>query len=293
MKRAHIFSILITGIVFSLMLVLMTGTAAAQRPGRPTPVATLDRSSINTNRTPIATPNAAQPTFQRPTTGSALSIVVPTFSLPINLTLTPHDTLSLTGASEEAATVVNSFASSYLGTSYTFLYSGSLSDSNTSENWDAIMAQLPANIQSYITTFTSAAAGSYWGAFQTGIGIVAVGDCTNNPTCTINMDNLNVYLTNASAGVYSTYTADTVASAGDALNLIHAVYPELNGVALQAISSDQGYVFQAVTYATGVSSTKQVTASSKLYAAGVINAGTQALVYAIVGIGDGYVGMMN
>jgi hypothetical protein len=188
--------------------------------------------------------------------------------------------------------VINSFAATYLGTSYDFLYAGSLGSGTSSPNWDAFVAKLPANVQSYITAFSSAAGGSYWGLFKNGMGMTAIGDCTDNPNCTISMDSMNVYLTSASSGVYSVYTAGAAANASDALNIIHAVYPGLSSVALEAITSDQGYTFQAVTYGTGVSN-QQVTASTRIYVAGVVKSGTQSLVYAVVGIGDGYVGMIQ
>ena len=285
MKRSLVVSISLSALVLALTLVLMTGTVAAQRPPRATPAAT--RSTSSAKRTPIATPNGSQPTRQHSTLGTPVG----TFTVPINLTLTPRGTPQIPASSDEAKTVINTFASTYLGTSYDFLYAGSL-DGSTSAKWDAFVAKLPANVQSYITAFSSAAGGSYWGLFKTGMGMTAIGDCTDNPNCTISMDSLNVYLTTASSGIYSVYTAGTAASASDALNLIHSVYPALSSVALEAVSSNQGYVFQAVTYSTGTNN-KQVTASTRIYVAGVVKSGTQSLVYAVIGVGDGYVGMIQ
>ncbi len=292
MKRSHLGSVSLSVMVFSLALIIMTGTVAAQRPGRATPVATVDRSGASVQRTPISTPNAAQPTRQKPAgTGGVISTSVATFSVPLNLTLTPRGTLSVPASSDEAKTVINSFSSIYLGMAYDFLYAGSL-EGSSSANWDAFVAKLPANVQSYIATFSSAAGGAYWGLFKNGMGMTAIGDCTSNPNCTISMDSLNVYLTSASSGVYSVYTAGTANNANDALNVIHNTYPGLNAVALQAVTTTQVYLFQAVDYGTGVSN-KQVTASTRIYVAGVVKAGTQSLVYAVVGVGDGYVGMIQ
>jgi hypothetical protein len=287
MKRTSVYSVSLCAVVLILALVLMTDTVAAQRPGRPTPAATLDRSGSSAKRTPIATPDAAQATRQHPNAGTPIA----TLSIPLNLTLTPRGTLPVPGSSEEATNVINSFASIYLGIAYDFLYAGTLDGDNTSANWDAFVAKLPTNLQSYITTFSTAAGGSYWGLFKNGMGMTAIGDCTANPNCTISMDNLNIYLTSASSGVYSVYTPGVAANAADALNLIHAVYPGLSSVALEAVTSNQGYAFQAVTNSSGVSN-QQVTASTRIYVAGVIKSGTQSLVYAVVGIGDGYVGMI-
>ena len=295
MKRSTLFSAGLSAVVVILGLVLMTGTVAAQRPGRATPAATKDRSGSSANRTPIATPDAAQATRTRPNgngSSGAAGTPLATLSIPLNLTLTPRGTMPVPGSSEEAATVINTFASTYLGSSYNFLYSGALTGGNTSPQWAAFVAQLPAETQAYITAFTNAAGGSYWGVYKTGLGMTAIGDCSNNPNCTISMDDLNVYLTSASAGIYAGYVPGTAANATDALNLIHSAYPNLNAITLEAVASDQGYVFQAVSYGTDVNN-KQVTAAAQVYVAGVVKAGTQSLVYAVVGIGDGYVGMVQ
>ncbi len=288
MKRNHVVSVSLLITALSLTLVMMSGTVEAQRPGRATPAATLDRSGSNGRRTPIATPDAAQPTRQRPNANTPVATV----SLPLNLTQTPRGTFAVPGSSEEAATVVNSFASTYLSISYDFLYAGSLDGESDSAQWDTFVAQLPESVQSYIGVFSNAAGTSYWGVFKNGLGMTAIGDCTNNPNCMISMDSLNLYLTSASSGVYALYTDGAAANASDALNLIRSVYPGLNAVALEAVSAQQGYAFEAVTSASGVNN-KQVTASTRIYLAGVVKAGTQSLVYAVVGVGDGYVGMIQ
>ncbi|MBI1281651.1 MAG: hypothetical protein GC179_26230 [Anaerolineaceae bacterium] len=285
MKRSHLLPVSLSVLALVLVLVVMAVPVAAQRPGRATPAATLDRSGSSGKRTPIATPNAAQSTRQRPTLSA-------TFNVPLNLTLTPHGTLAVPVSSEEAKTVMNSFASTYLGASYDYVYAGTLDGSGGSANWDAFVASLPADVQAYISAFTSAAGGSYWGLFKNGLAMTAIGDCSNNPNCTISMDDLNVYLTSASSGVYSVYVAGTVNNANDALSLIYHTYPGLNAAGLQSVTTTQGYAFQAVDYGTGISN-KQVTASAKIEVAGVVTVGTQSLVYAVVGVGDGYVGMIQ
>lgn len=293
-----------SSIVFMVMLLLigvgvlgLSGTVVAQRPGRATPIATVDRSNAGANRTPIATPDPAQPTRQRPNEASGsltrTPLALATFNLPvINLTLTPRGTFAFAGQSDEAEQVINSFAATHLGTSYDFLYAGAITGDATLEQWDAYVAALPSEVQGYIATFASAAGGSYWGVFSSGMGMTAIGDCTDNPNCTISMDNLNVYLTSASAGIYAVYLPSTAANSSEALNLIYTAYPALVSVPLEAVSAESGYVFQSVGYDTGVNG-QQVTASTRIYAVGVVSAGTQSLVYASVGVGDGYVGKMN
>lgn len=294
-----------SGIIFVVIAMLigvwgwgLAETVVAQRPERPTPRATFDRSNAGANRTPIATPDGNQATRQRPNgEGGALltrtPLTMPTFNLPvINLTLTPRGTFAFGGQSDEAEQVINSFAASHLGTAYDFLYAGAITGEATLEQWDAYVAQLPAEVQGYISTFASAAGGSYWGVFTSGMAMAAIGDCTNNPNCTISMDNLNLYLTSASAGIYAVYLPSVAANSSDALNLIYTAYPALVGVPLEAVTTEVGYVFQSVGYDTGVNG-QQVTASTRVYAVGVVSSATGSLVYASVGVGDGYVGKMN
>ena len=283
MKRPILYSVSLTAVVLLLALVVITSTVAAQRPGRPTPPTTLDRSGSNAKRTPIAN---AQPTRQRPNAGTPVA----TFSVPLNITLTPRSTLAAPDSSEEATTIINSFASSYLGVTKDFLYAGTLGAGNTPENWDTLVAQLPDGVQWYMATFSQLAGVSYWGIFKNGMSMTTIGDCTDNPTCTISMDNLNVYLTTASAGIYSVYMSGEAASANDALNMIYSAYPSLKGMTLEPLPADQGYEFQTISYATELIN-QQATITSRLYLAGVIKIGNQSMVYAVVGIGENYVAM--
>ena len=276
MKRITLYWIGLSVIASILALMVMTGTVAAQRPDRPTPAATFDRSGPNAQHTPIATANSGTP--------------IAGVGVPLNLTLTPRGTLAAPGSSEEATSTINSFSSTYLGITNDYLNAGTFDAGNTFDNWDALVAKLPDDVQWYIGAFSYMAGVSYWGLFKSGMGMTTVGDCTDNSACIISMDNLNVYLTTASAGVYSVYTSEAAADATDALNMIHAAYPNLKDVALEPLVSDQGYEFQTVIYGTDASN-QQVAVSSRLYVAGVIKIGTESLVYAVVAIGDNYVAL--
>lgn len=310
---------LMPGLSFALLVafLIISTTTTAQRPGRPTPAATVERGGGNganrtpmatpvsatverggnsANRTPIATPDAARPTRERPDTTGLTMTPFATFNIPSDPALTPRATRQQPASSAEAEAALSGFAGTYLGAGYTWLYAGDLDSSSASPEaiaaWNTAVAQLPAEVQAYIAAFSNAATGSYWGVFQAGSGMVAVGDCTNNPNCVVTVDNLNVYLTSASGGVYAVYMAGAATSDTDALNLIHTAYPALSGVALEAVSAEQGYAFEAVTYGTSTSG-QQVQAATRLYVSGTIIVGNQSLVYAVVGVGDGYVNLMR
>ncbi|MEZ4668876.1 MAG: hypothetical protein R3E39_13290 [Anaerolineae bacterium] len=294
-------------IVFTLLLsgtLLITTTA--QRPNRQTPAATIERgssggNSSSINRTPFATPDSTSGTRERPNSNVSTNLTttpltIPTFSLPTIPAVTPRPTRQSPASSGEAEAALSGFATSYLGSAYTWLYTGDLDSSTASPEavaaWNTLVAQLPAEVQSYIVTFSNVAGGSYWGVFQTGSGMVTVGDCANNPNCVVTVDNLDVYLNGASAGVYASYVANAANSANDALNLVHSAYPKTNSISLAAISTDQGYAFEGYTYSTGAGG-KQVQATTTVYIVGVIPINSQSLLYAVVGVGDGYVNLVR
>jgi hypothetical protein len=201
-------------------------------------------------------------------------------------TLTPHSPAS----SEEAQIVIVDFANQHLGVNPDLLYAG-VWDGNTNQTGDSsqqtldqILSQLPTELQQFIETSYNGSATSYWGVYKTGAGVVVLGDCTNNPNCTFDMDNLNVYLTSSSGGVYGTYTTGTVSSADAALKRVQTTYPALAAVKFTAVKVQQGFAFQATTT---IGSNKQ--AITTFIDAGVVNVGQQSLVYALVAVGEGYV----
>jgi hypothetical protein len=281
--------------VFILMAAALfgAGTAYAQRPGggggRPTPSGGGGDAGRPTREAPVfATPAA---TFAIPADGANFLTPQATFAFPDGI-----PTLQIPTGSSEAEVAVSNFASIYLGIQPDLLYAGNLSESASggagklldsgTASLEAIMSQLPAEAQTFLASASSMSGAMYWGVWQTGAGIVAVGDCTSNPNCTISMDDLHVYLTQSSGGLYSTYTKTVPASAADALNLILATYPGLNGLAFKSSSyTSTGYAFQSEVVSLGSSSTIEI-----VYA-GVVNSGGQSLVYAWVAVGEGYVGI--
>ncbi|MEO8609836.1 MAG: hypothetical protein ABI690_18230 [Chloroflexota bacterium] len=287
----------VSGISVLMIVVLMgVGTASAQRPGggRPTPSGSGGDTSGSTKPTreaPVfATPAA---TLVLPAGGGNFPTLQGTLTLPSSI-----PTLQIPTGSSEAEAAISNFGSMYLGIQQHLLYAGDLTDSLNSASGksgstgeaslQASLDQLPSELQGFLTSAESMSGAMYWGVWQTGSAAVAVGDCTDNPNCTITIDNLNVYLTQSSGGLYMTYTKSAPASSSDALNLILATYPGLNGLTFDPGSyTSTGYAFQSNVVKLGSTSTIEIVYT------GVVNSGGQSLVYAWVAVGEGYVGIVG
>lgn len=250
--------------ILALVIVLIvSGAVHAQRGGRPTPA--------GGRGAPALTP---MPTLARP-----------------NISLTPQPTRTLPGnpslpvISANAAAAVTNFAVAHLGITLDILYAGDFSGATgtTNDTISVVIAQLPAELQVFVESTSNFSGAAYWGAWQTGAGVVALGDCTGNPNCTVSMDNLDLSITTSSGGVYGVYTAGAPTSSSDALRWITTTFPALAGLPFAAVEAEQGYAFQALTYTLGQTSTV------KAVYAGTISAAGQTLVYALVAVGDGYV----
>jgi hypothetical protein len=87
--------------------------------------------------------------------------------------------------------------------------------------------------------------------------------------------------------VYSVYAASAPADASAALNLINSVYPGLAGLEWQPYTAQQGYAFYSMAAAGNGRGQNTI----KLVYAGVVDPNGQALVYALVAVGEGYVQM--
>lgn len=299
--------LLVTGILLFLIGVGMSGMVNAQRGQRQTPTPGVEgsgRGGGRGQRTPMANPVAPQSTPEgfggRGETNTQATIERPSFSFT-PLAVTPgasvaFPTFSLTlpfemNSSAEAESAVNGFATAHLGTAYNLLYAGALTSSSLSPEATAALqsylAALPAEVQNYLSLILNGSGAAYWGVFQNGMGMVALANCADNPGCQVTQESITLYITSSSAGIYSVYTSGAATDSNSALNMILAAYPGLNGLTFTPVTdSSQGFAFQATGFSR--SGTQAVTT---LYYAGVISSSGQSLVYAVVGVGEGYLGM--
>lgn len=194
--------------------------------------------------------------------------------------------------SPEAYEALVAFANDQLGATVDPLYAGTYTG-----DMAALLAYLPAEMQAYVQNLLAVAGAAYWGLWQGGGGAVMVGDCSTNPSaCAISTDTLSAQLTSASAGVYSLLTREGMPASPDAaLQLVTRVYPKLTGLSFAQVTDvESGYAFTATTASLGIDPvTHQPISAAKVIYAGVVNVNGQALVYALVGIGEGYVRVLS
>ncbi len=296
MSRYRLFAILLLILTLGL---IMSSMVSAQRPGRGDGTATPggERPGGGRRETPLATLAAPadrpgrgdltpRPTFERPSFSFTPdpNRPQPTFSLTLP---------AFAGASVEADAAINGFAGTHLGTVYALLAGGSLNSATLSPEAIALIqsfiAALPAQAQSFIAQMADGSGAAYWGVFQNGMGMVALADCTTNPNCQVTEDNLTLILTSSSGGVYAVYAPASVSDANAALNLLLATYPALTGLSFTpSAEASQGYAFQATAFSR--SGTQSI---SKGVYGGVVPANAQALVYVVIGVGEGYIEMMQ
>ena len=184
------------------------------------------------------------------------------------------------------------FATDQLGAVVEPLYAGV-----ATADVQALLLYLPAEIQAYFLNASTISGATYWGLMHGGAAAVSVGDCAaNSANCAVSADNLSMQLSSASAGIYGLLTTQTAPAAPtDALSLITTVYPKLNGLSFTQISDvTPGYAFTASTASIGYDpATGQLISVAKVVYAGVVNVDGQAFVYALVALGEGYVGVVG
>ncbi len=202
----------------------------------------------------------------------------------------PAETSPTPSADAYEALVV--FANDQLAVTVDPLYAGSFTG-----DVQTIMAYLPAEIQALLLNATSISGNAYWGLMAGGAGVVLVGDCASSPSaCAVNSDNLTTQLSSASAGTYGfLVSAAAPTSADAALQLVTQVYPKFTGLSFAQVTDvETGYLFMATTASMGIDPvTYQPVSVVKVIYSGVVTVNGQSFVYTLVGIGEGYVNILN
>ncbi|MBL8131912.1 MAG: hypothetical protein JNL42_08645 [Anaerolineae bacterium] len=222
-------------------------------------------------------------TSSAPTTTITIGDVTVSGSYPAASAPTP---------SAEAYEALVIFANDQLGAVIDPLYAGAYTG-----EFQQVMAYLPPEMQAYAQNLVAIAGATYWGLWQGGGGAVMVGDCASNPSaCAVSGDTLSMQLSGASAGVYGLLTGEVMpADASAALHLVTRVYPKLTGLSFAQISDiDSGYAFTATTASMGFDpATGQPISAAKVITAGVVSVNGTAFVYALVGVGEGFVTVLS
>ncbi|MDQ7027997.1 MAG: hypothetical protein Q9P44_20845 [Anaerolineae bacterium] len=221
-----------------------------------------------------------------PTSPDDIEAMLADMALPVDLDL---ESLALGGSSDTAYAGIVGFAQLYLGRSVEPLYADEITTTGSDDLAAAltqVLADLPAELQQIVT---SADGIVYWAVLSNGAASVYTGDDCSEPTCTVSIDNLQVNITSASMGVYLLYVDGSVGNSSAAYNLIVQTYPALATYGLTPAESDSGFMFTAYDYALSGS---DVSATGAM--AGVLPMENgKSLVYALVGVGEGYVALMR
>lgn len=192
-------------------------------------------------------------------------------------------------SSETAYAAIVGFAEIYLGITPAPLYAAEFNTANAgtrprrgsstemSAELESIVEQFPEELQ---TMLANASGIAYAGLMSNGLAVVYTGECTA-AQCSISMDNLQFQITQESLGAYAVYISGTVTDANSAMAMVKAAYPALNSIPLAPTDVETGYAFTAV-------SGDMESASVIAYYAGTVAVGQYALVYAAVGVGQGY-----
>ncbi len=204
-------------------------------------------------------------------------------SVPVNATPAP---------SAEAYEALVVFANDQLGAVIEPLYAGVATDAI-----GQVIAYLPDEIEAQLLNATTISGATYWGLVTGGAATVIVGDCaTNAANCAITADNLSVQLSSAATGMYGLLTSAAIPTTAEAaLSLITTVYPKLDGLAFNQITDvEQGLAFMATTASVGYDvDTQQPVSTAKVVYAGVVEINGAPFVYAVIGIGEGYVNHLS
>lgn len=293
-------------ILFALPLWGMMTVSANITSNQPRPPERTPRPTQERNQPTISTP---QPRATRDLSGyfDNLTAVVPSLTVEayptidltmptdmpawdeidfsqLQLTLTWENPLE---TSPEAYSALVGFDNTYLGSGQAPSYAGMYTATGeTSEIYSAVLAQLPAEVQSYLAIISGSDAVTYWGTYPAGVGILVIADC-NISQCTQSYDSLQLQIAQASMGAYSTYKTGAPTNENEALSMIVSAYPLLGSATFYPYATETGYAFSAIS-----NNVTRSSASVVGYYVGVIPAGGSSLVYVVVGIGDGSVAVM-
>lgn len=308
--------------VACLVLVGMvwSGAALAQRgEGRSTPAgggdsarptlagSTGGRNQARSTPIPGATLAPARPTGQptrAPFTPSFQATATVPFNLPnlntLDTSQLPYDfplealQLEPPQSSAEAYSALVSFAAQHLGIGVTPLYAGTVEDASAALSGETatggsaalwqVMQMFPAEVQELAAATSALEGTAYWGLFSSGIGMVMLADCTENPECTMELESTQINFSNLVMGIYGLYLPDAAPSSEDAaLRLIQRTYPALAGMNFTYLGmAEEGYDFAALenTFSRGA-------AHVKIAWAGTVAYNNQAMVYVFMAVGDG------
>jgi hypothetical protein len=179
------------------------------------------------------------------------------------------------------------FANDQLGAAVQPVYAGQATQEVLN-----LLATLPTQVQNPVYTAPNLDAVGYYGLLKGGVAALAVGQCAAGQTCQVSAD-LPAELSQASLGVLALQTGEPLpATPAEALQLVSVMYPKLTGLPFTQLADVPGLVFMAQTSSVAVQN-GQPTVVAKVVVAGVEQVNGRTVVYAAVGLGEGYASLLN
>lgn len=174
------------------------------------------------------------------------------------------------------------FANDQLGAVVQPLYAGT-----ATEEIAEVLAYLPDEIEAYALETLIVSCDAHWGILNGGAAGVATGYCDGAPQAALSSN---------AAGMYGLHVdAAPPTTDAEALALVTQVFPKLEGLAFATIVDvEQGSAYTATTAGLGVDPvTGEALSVPKVILTGVVTIDGQPYVYALVLVGETYVGLMD
>ncbi|NDJ74960.1 MAG: hypothetical protein GYB65_01765 [Chloroflexi bacterium] len=186
----------------------------------------------------------------------------------------------------EAAAAITNFAATHLGAEIVPVYAqkptGILAGGTIP---DVILNELPEDVQALYADLEASGldGATYYAVLEDGLAMVITEQDCAGLNCTVDADDLQVNIEEASLGVYILYNEQPVGSSDAAYDLVVANFPALQGVPLEALPPGTTYTYPFSAVDTSLT-------GGTAYFARVADWEDTAVVYVITAVGEGYIG---
>ncbi len=193
--------------------------------------------------------------------------------------------------SPEAYALIVEFANAQLGKQVAPIYAGLLdSDAVVPEEYemlvDMALALFVPDVQGILTMAADVSADGYWALFPDGVAVVYGVDCEQLDFCPVGMGTLQLQINFGSIGAYGFYTSRMPGNETDAMMAVLAAFPALEGYTLESWNAGIGYAFAGSNI-----NLETTTVAPTAVVAGIFEVEGLPFVYAMVAVGEGYVGL--
>ncbi len=193
--------------------------------------------------------------------------------------------------SPEAYALIVEFANVQLGKPVAPIYAGLLdSDAVVPEEYemlvDMALALFVPDVQGILAMAADVSADGYWALFPDGVAVVYGVDCDQLDFCPVGMGTLQLQINFGSIGAYGFYTSRMPGNETDAMMAVLEAFPALGNYTLESWNAGIGYAFTGSNI-----DLETTTVAPAAVVAGIFEIEGLPFVYAMVAVGEGYVGL--